>query len=121
MLINFDDIDNVGVMTMKRFIAGVVLAALAAGVSADELSDAASALQKKNYTVAVAAYTKLADAGNAEAALQLGELYWYGEGVPLDRAKGDVLFARAAAAGNKNAIDSMTLSARRQARLADIA
>ena len=106
---------------MKHLMAGLVFAICAGSVYADQLSDAASALEKKNYPVAVAAYTKLADAGNAEAALRLGEMYWYGEGVPLDRAKGDALFARAAAAGNRDAAASLKLSAQRQAHMADIA
>ncbi|MDB5961058.1 MAG: hypothetical protein JWP59_2352 [Massilia sp.] len=106
---------------MKHWIAALVLVAGAGSVCADELSDAASALDKKNYAVAVASYTKLANAGNPEAMLRLGEMYWYGEGVPLDRAKGDALFAKAAAAGNQGAAASLKLSAQRQARMADIA
>jgi hypothetical protein len=106
---------------MKHLMAGLVFTICAGSVRADQLSDAASALEKKNYPVAVAAYTRLADAGNAEAALRLGEMYWYGEGVPLDRTKGDALFARAAAAGNHDAAAALTLSSRRQAHLADIA
>lgn len=106
---------------MKLLVASLALVFAVTSVHADGLKDASAALQNKNYSVAVALFTKLADAGDAEAALQLGELYWYGEGVPVDRAKGDALFARAAAAGNRNAASSLKLSAQRQARLADIA
>lgn len=61
-----------------------------------------------------------ADKGDAAAMLQLGEMYWYGNGAPLDRARGDALFARAAAAGNKQAVAAMALSAQRRQRQADI-
>ena len=105
---------------MKHLIAALALLAGVGTVCADELSDAASALDKKHYAAAVASYTKLANAGNAEAAFRLGEMYWYGEGVPLDRAKGDALFAKAAAAGNQSAAVSLKLSGQRQARMDDI-
>jgi hypothetical protein len=62
-----------------------------------------------------------ADKGDAAAMLQLGEMYWYGNGAPLDRARGDALFARAAAAGNKQAVAAMALSAQRRQHLDDIA
>lgn len=62
-----------------------------------------------------------ADKGDAAAMVQLGEMYWYGNGAPLDRARGDALFARAAAAGNKQAAAAMSLSARRGKHLDDIA
>lgn len=106
---------------MKYLLATLAFAIGVTSAHADELSDATSALDKKNYPVAVAAFTRLADAGNAEAAFRLGELYWYGEGVPLDRARGDALFARAAAAGNQGAMAALKLSAQRQAHLTDIA
>jgi TPR repeat protein len=87
---------------------------------ADELADAANALNSKNYPQALAIYTRLASAGNPEAALRLGEMYWYGEGVPLDRAKGDAFFAQAAAAGNQAAVAATGLTRERQRRMADI-
>lgn len=88
---------------------------------ADELADANAALAAKAYPAAVQGFSKLAQAGNPEAQLRLGEMYWYGEGVALDRARGDKLFAQAAAAGNKDAVAAQTLSARRLQRGADIA
>lgn len=98
------------------------LACLFAGVAnADELADASQALQQKNYPVALKLYTKLASANNSEAKLRLGEMYWYGEGVALDRAKADTLFAQAAASGNQAAIAATKLSAERAARSAEIA
>jgi TPR repeat protein len=88
---------------------------------ADDLADANKALDSKSYAQAVQLFSKLASAGNAEAQLRLGEMYWYGEGVPLDRAKGDALFAQAAAAGNPEASAARLLTGKRAQRAADIA
>jgi hypothetical protein len=93
---------------------------LSGAVSADELADANAALAARTYPVALAGFTKLANAGNAEAQLRLGEMYWYGEGVDIDRARGDALFARAAASGNKEAIAAKSLSADRTRLAAEI-
>jgi TPR repeat protein len=106
---------------MKRFIATLFLILGASTAWADELADAAKAVSAKDYPQALAIYTKLAHAGNPVATLRLGEMYWYAEGVPLDRAKGDALFAQAAAAGNEAAVAATGLSRQRQQRLADIA
>lgn len=88
---------------------------------ADDLADANAALLAKSYPVALQTFTKLAKSGNPEAQLRLGEMYWYGEGVAMDRAKGDALFAQSAASGNKEAAAAQTLSARRAQRSAEIA
>jgi TPR repeat protein len=106
---------------MQLVLAGLLLAAAVGGARADELADAAKALDSGDYPKAVAIYTRLADAGNAKAQFHLGELYWYGEGVALDREKGDALFAKAAAGGDAEASAATALSAQRAARLADIA
>ncbi|MET0855333.1 MAG: sel1 repeat family protein [Telluria sp.] len=92
----------------------------AGAVSANELADAAKALQNKDYPQALSLYTRLATAGNPEAALRLGEMYWYGEGAPLDRARGDALFAKAAAGGSQAAVAAASLTGQRQQRLGDI-
>ncbi len=105
---------------MKRSILCAVLILAFGAAGADELSDAAAALNAKNYPQALALYSRLASAGNPEAMLRLGEMYWYGEGAPLDRAKGDALFAQAAAAGNQAAVAATSLSRDRQQRLAEI-
>jgi TPR repeat protein len=106
---------------MKPFIAGMFLILVAGTACADDLADAAKALHSKNYPQALSLYTRLANAGNPEATLRLGEMYWYGEGAPLDRTKGDALFAKAAATGNEAAAAATKLSSQRQQRLADIA
>lgn len=107
---------------MKRTIACMMVFILGAGSAcADELADAAKALNSKHYTEALATYTRLAQAGNPEAALRLGEMYWYGDGVALDRAKGDALFAKAAAGGSQEAAAASALTGQRADHLSAIA
>ena len=105
---------------MNRFIVGMLLMFSVGAACADELADAAAALNSKNYAQALSLYTRLANSGNSEAVLRLGEMYWYGEGAPLDRAKGDELFAQAAKAGNQAAVAATSLTRQRQQRMADI-
>lgn len=109
---------------MKSSIFTLVLCAagcLAGSAIASELDDANQLLSNKKYPQALQAFDKLAKAGNSEAQLRLGEMYWYGEGVALDRARGDALFAQAAKSGNAAAREAMQLSGQRAARGADIA
>lgn len=61
-----------------------------------------------------------AEKGDPAALLRLGEMYWYGDGAPLDRKRGDLMFARAAAAGSTEAAAALQLSAQRQQQLAAI-
>ncbi len=105
---------------MRAFLFCLILCA-AGAASADTLAEANKLLEAKSYPQAVQMLSKLADGGNADAQLRLGELYWYGEGVALDRAKGDALFARAAASGSKAALEAVELSSKRGQRSKDIA
>lgn len=87
---------------------------------ADDLADASKLLEAKSYAQGIALLTKLADAGNTDAEVRLGQVYWYGEGVPVDRARADALFAKAAAAGNADAKVAVGMTAARQQHMADI-
>jgi len=102
------------------FVLGMTLALLCAGARADALGDAEKLLEARNYAAALPIYAKLAAEGNAKAQFQLGELYWYGEGVPADAAKGDEWFRKAAAAGHPEAAASLGLTGQRQARRSEI-
>jgi hypothetical protein len=97
-----------------------MLFALCGSAMADELANAEKLLEAKSYQQAVSLLNRLADAGNAGAQLRLGQVYWYGEGVAVDRSKADTLFAKAAAAGSKDAAQALGLTAARQQHLADI-
>lgn len=105
---------------MRALVLAVALS-FSGAAFADDLADANKALVAKSYPQAMQMYTRLAAAGNAEASFRLGEMYWYGQGVAADRARGDALFAKAAAAGNANASAALTRSARRAQRSDDIA
>jgi TPR repeat protein len=98
-----------------------LLIALSGPAAADSLSEANKLYAAKAYGEAFPVYKMLADGGNAEAKLRLGQMNWYGKGLPVDRARADQLFAEAAASGNKEAKEALTLTGRREARSADIA
>jgi hypothetical protein len=93
---------------------------LCGAAGADELADANALFAKKAYPEALQKYTKLANAGNAEAQQHLGEMYWYGEAGAIDEAKAEAWFRKAAAKGNKVAIASLDVMQQRVARRADI-
>lgn len=95
---------------MKRFVPGLILLCiLSVPVHADDLSEAAKAVELKSYDIALRMYTRLAKNGDAEAQFRLGQMIWYGEGAPPDAARARVLFQQSAAAGNANAVAALKL------------
>lgn len=88
---------------------------------ADPLSDANALFFRKAYPEALASYTRLANAGNAEAQQHLGEMYLYGEAGASDEAKAEQWFRKAAAKGNTVALASLELIRQRGVRRDDIA
>jgi TPR repeat protein len=48
-------------------------------------------------------YLRAADGGNSTAMANIGHMYWFGEGVPVNHGKGIEWWHKAAAAGNKAA------------------
>ncbi|WP_207393388.1 tetratricopeptide repeat protein [Duganella aceris] len=108
-------------MMMKAaYVMGMALALAGGMVRADDLADAEKLAGAKNYAAALPIYTKLANAGNAKAQYQLGEIYWYGAGVPADSAKADEWFHKADQAGYPEAKAALALTPKRQARQAEI-
>lgn len=105
---------------MRKLIFCIAIA-VCTGAFADELADANKLIDAKSYAQAIALLTKLSDGGNTNAQLRLGQVYWYGEGVPVDRARGDALFAKAAAGGNADARIAMGMTAARGQHMQDIA
>ena len=106
---------------MKKAMAAVLLLCACAGARADELSDGIKAWEKRDFATAQTIFGKLANAGNAQAQLLLGEMYGYGEGVPEDLAMAERLLGQASAAGNKDAAESLNNVRQRATRKADIA
>jgi TPR repeat protein len=88
---------------------------------ADELSDGIKAWERRDFATAQTIFSKLANAGNPQAQLLLGEMYGYGEGVPEDLVQAERLLGQARAAGNKEAVESLDNVRQRASRKADIA
>lgn len=105
---------------MKSVLFCLALLASSAVLAADPLAEANALFEQKAYPQALQAYTRLANAGNAEAQQQLGQMYWYGEAGAVDEAKAEAWFRKAAAKGNKVAIASLEVMKQRVARRADI-
>ncbi|NYE58906.1 hypothetical protein FHW58_000058 [Duganella sp. 1224] len=101
-------------------LLGLSFVLLCGGAVADELTDADQFVAAKDYARALPIYTKLAASGNAVAQFHLGELYWYGEGTPVDTAKADELFRKAADAGVTEARQALQLTPQRAANQAKI-
>jgi hypothetical protein len=104
---------------MKRFVLLACLLACST-VRADALSDANALFANKAYPQALAAYTKLANAGNVEAQQHLGGMYFYGEAGAVDEVKAESWFRKAAAKGNAVAVASLEMMKQRKARRAEI-
>jgi hypothetical protein len=105
---------------MKNVLFCLSLLVCSASVAADPLADANALFAQKAYPQALQAYTRLANAGNADAQQQLGQMYWYGEAGMVDEAKAEAWFTKAAAKGNKVAIASLELMKQRVTRRAEM-
>ena len=104
---------------MKKILFCLALL-LSSAVFADELADANALFAKKSYPEALQKYTKLANAGNPEAQLHMGEMYLYGEAGAIDLPKAEAWFKKSAAKGNKTAIAALEMMKQRELRKADI-
>ena len=90
--------------TLKRILAGVVLAVvLRGGAVAGPLADAWTAYERGDYAVALRLWLPLAAQGNAFAQTNLGFMYSSGQGVPRDLAEAARWYRLAAEQGNPTA------------------
>ncbi|WP_342114113.1 sel1 repeat family protein [Pseudoduganella sp. OTU4001] len=106
---------------MKVKVTALCLAMLLAlPAVADDLADANKLLENKSYPQALALFSKLAQAGNAEAQFRLGEMHWYGEAGRIDLAQARHWFGKAAAAGHREAAGALDTMAQRETRRKDI-
>src|SRR5512137_124447 len=78
-------------------VAAIVVASPAA--NADELADGIAALRKKDYYNAVRLLMPLAQNGNAQAQLAMGDLYYHGHGVKESDEEALRWYERAAGQG----------------------
>jgi hypothetical protein len=105
---------------MKKILLCLSLMLCGAAFAA-ELDDANALFEKKNYPQAMQLYTRLANAGNAEAQVRLGQMYLYGEAGAVDMAKAEALFKKSAAKGNKTALASLEMMQQRATHKTEIA
>lgn len=103
---------------MRRILISLLL--VSSTVLADDLGDANKLLAAKQYDKAFPLYTRLANAGNAEAQLRVGEMLWFGDGTAQDLEAARRWFEKSAAAGNVDARESLAALDRRKTRGGEI-
>lgn len=92
-----------------------------ASTHADELSDAMVMHQKREYQQAMQVFSKLANQGNVLAQEQLADMYWFGDGMPIDLKEAERWFTSAANAGSQKATLSLAVMRARVTRRDEIA
>lgn len=106
---------------MIRWISFLLAVAMSTGVHADEMSDALTAQQKKDFSQAKQIFSKLAKDGNVKAQEELADMYWYGDGMPIDLAQAEFWFNKAAQGGSEKAKASLQVMKARVDRKQEIA
>lgn len=105
---------------MKKIV--VCLSLLFCSVAyADDLANANKLYESKSYAKALQLYTRLANAGNAEAQYRLSEIYQGSDAAPADPAKADAWLRKAAAKGQKDAVAKLESAQKREAKREEIA
>ncbi|MDH4062089.1 MAG: sel1 repeat family protein [Aquincola sp.] len=87
-------------MLLRSAVVIVALLVPLVCARADDLKDAATAIQRKDYATAVRLLEPLAQAGDARAQTDLATLYYHGQGVPESDAQAVVWYDRAARQGH---------------------
>lgn len=70
---------------------------------ANTFKEALEAYKKEDFTKAFTIFEKLSKEGNITALYNLGVMYYYGEGVAMDKKKGFDLLVQAADQGHEEA------------------
>ena len=96
-------------MSPKYLVAAVLVAAVAAPLSAQSVKAGIDAWQRADYPAAVSIWRPLAEGGDADAQFNLGQAYRLGRGVPLDLAAAKIWFERAARSGHLDAQTTLGL------------
>ena len=96
-------------MRYKYLAATILVASVAAPVSAQSVKAGIEAWQRSDYADAVTIWRPLAESGDADAAFNLGQAYRLGRGVPLDLGAAQTWFERAAAKGHLDAQTTLGL------------
>lgn len=106
---------------MKTLIAALIMSLVSTAACSDELADGIKSWESRDFIHAQQIFSKLANAGNPEAQLLLGEMYGYGEGVPEDPAQAARWLDQARVNGHRDAAQSLENVRQRGLRKADIA
>lgn len=78
-------VHKVGCMSLKRVGSlAVLLAVLVGSVAAGDWEDGYADYQRRDFAAAVKKWRNVAEAGNPNAQSLLGEMYAFGQGVPLN-------------------------------------
>ncbi|HXG81736.1 MAG TPA: SPOR domain-containing protein [Sphingomicrobium sp.] len=88
---------------MRKLLLGLTIASIALPAAAQSVRAGIEAWQKGDTAGAVAIWRPLAEQGDADAAFNLGQAYRLGKGVPIDLAKAQDWFDRAARKGHVDA------------------
>ena len=88
---------------MRNLLLGLMIGAMALPASAQSVRAGIDAWQKGDTAGAVAIWRPLADAGDADAAFNLGQAYRLGKGVVIDLAQAQSWLERAARKGHVDA------------------
>jgi hypothetical protein len=104
---------------MRRILLSLLLVSSAA--LADDMADANKYLMANEFSKALPLYTRLANAGNADAQFRLGEMVWFGDGIPQDLEAARRWFEKSAAGGNADAREALAALERRKTRGGEIA
>ncbi len=90
-------------------LAVLAVLAVAAPASAQSVKAGIEAWQRADYSAAVGIWRPLAEAGDADAAFNLGQAYRLGRGVPVNLAAAQTWFERAARDGHLDAQTTLGL------------
>jgi uncharacterized protein len=92
-----------------RTLLIATLLALSGAANAGPLESASAALQRRDFATALQLLRPLAEQGNASAELYLGDMHYFGEGVPQDYAEAMKWFLLAAGQGSAPAQSNLGL------------
>ena len=96
-------------MRSRSLLMAALLIAVSAPAPGQSVKTGIEAWQRADYGAAVAAWRPLAEAGDADAAFNLGQAYRLGRGVPTNLAAAQAWFERAARKGHIDAETTLGL------------
>jgi uncharacterized protein len=94
---------------MWKLALTAAMVALSAPAAAQSVKSGIEAWQRADYPAAIGIWRPLAEAGDADAAFNLGQAYRLGRGVPTNLAAAQIWFERAARKGHLDAQTTLGL------------